>query len=159
MEIQSITDSKDNISLIVRNYRICLDQYKKRIIKQRETVANNRNLDRLVTNDNTQREKLIDSDMAWEQLNKIELAKRATIEMEHVSIDICKDLNKQTEAMKGVGHKLTDMNREIRSSNSLISRMMRREHRNRAIITIFSVGFVMTFLVILYFKLFPTRER
>jgi hypothetical protein len=159
MEIQSIT-CKDDIALIVRNYKICLEQYKKRIGKQRETVVNNRNLDLLITTTSeTQRQKLIDHDTAWQQLNKIELAKRTTIEMEHVSIEICKDLNKQTEVMKGVQHKLTDVNKEIRNSNSLISRMMRREHRNRAIITIFSVGFIMTFLVILYFKLFPTRER
>jgi predicted RND superfamily exporter protein len=159
MEIQSIT-SRDDTSLIVRNYKNGLDQYKKRILKSKEAIASNRNLDSLLitTTSESQREKLINEEVAMEQMNKIDCVKRTTIEMEHISLEICKDLNRQTETMKGVQTKLTDVNKELQGSNSLISRMMRREHRNRAIITIFSVGFVMTFLVILYFKLFPSAK-
>jgi hypothetical protein len=156
MEIQSMT-SKDDYGLFIRNYKTGIEQYRKRIAKLRDTINNNKNLDSLlISNTETQREKLIDNDMAYSQLDRLESAKRATIEMEHVSVTICKDLNQQTETMKGVQTKLGSLNREIQGSNSLISRMMRREHRNKAIIVIFSIGLVMTFLVIVYFKLFPS---
>jgi len=159
MEIQAITSNSD-YAVYIKNYKNGIDSYKKRLNKLKETQSYNKSLDSMLVNTaETQREKLINDELAWNQLEKIQGAKRATIEMEHISLEVSKELYSQSEKMSGISDKLKNMNGEIDSSNSLIRRMMRRENRNKAIIAIFSIFLIFLFLTILYFKLFPDSKE
>jgi hypothetical protein len=154
MELGSMSNGNDS-SVILRNYKTGVDAYKKRINKAKENLNNSKKLDSMIlpTDSSTQREKLINNEVVWNQFAKLEKAKRSTIELENVSISIARDLNSQTEKMKDIGGKVNDMNRELTMSTGLISKMMRLQRRNKLIIGIFSLGMIMTFLVILFVKL------
>jgi hypothetical protein len=155
MELGSMSNGNDS-SVILRNYKTGVDAYKKRINKAKENLNNSKKLDSMIlpTDSSTQREKLINNEeVVWNQFEKLEKAKRSTIELENVSIAIARDLNSQTEKMKDIGGKVNDMNRELTMSTGLISKMMRLQRRNKLIIGIFSLGMIMTFLVILFVKL------
>ena len=155
MELGSMS-SENDYSLILRNYKTGVDAYKKRIHKAKEGAANSKKLDSLIltTDSSTQKEKLINNDeVVWNSFEKLEKAKRSTIEMENVSIEIARDLHNQTDKMKNIGSKVGDMNRELAVSTGLIGRMMRLQRRNKLIIGLFSLFLIMTFLVILYVKI------
>jgi hypothetical protein len=162
MEIQSITNDGDN-GIFIKNYKIGVDQYKKRLMRAQENINNYKTLDTMILStsaENTQREKLINNEeIAWNSFEKLQRAKRETIEMESISIDICKDIHSQTEKMKGIGDKVGDINKDLTASQSLISRMLRRHYRNKAVIAFFSIGLFMTFLVIIYFKMFSNNTQ
>jgi hypothetical protein len=158
MEIQSITSNND-YGVYIKNYKNGIDSYKKRLTKLKESITSKKNLDSILVMNETQREKLINDEVAWNQLEKIQVAKRATIDIMQSSNDIGKELHGQTEKMSGIKEKLNNMNGEIDNSNSLIRRMMRRENRNKAIIAVFSIGLILVFLIIMYFKLFPETKE
>lgn len=158
MEIQSITENDDK-HLYIKNFKTGIDQYRKRIAKAKENLNSSKNLESLIlstSTDHTQRESLISSqqEVAWNSFEKLQKVKRQTIELENVSIEIGRDLNKLSDKIKTVGSKVDDMNMHLITSNSLISRMIRRENRNKAVLLIFSVGLIMTFVFIIYMKLF-----
>jgi hypothetical protein len=160
IEIQSLTSDKNSsdTSVLIRNYKTAIDQYKKRILKARENLSTNKKINSLMlTTDSStqQKEKLIsgNDELVWGSFDKLEKAKRATIEMENVSIEISRDLNSQSEKMRNIGTKVNETNHELTVSSGLITRMMRLQRRNKIIIALFSVGLITTFLVILFVKL------
>jgi hypothetical protein len=72
--------------------------------------------------------------------------------METVSIQVCKDLHSHTEKIKGINHKVNEMNKEITTSSGLLTRMMNLQRRNKLILILFSVLLITTFLVIVCSK-------
>jgi predicted RND superfamily exporter protein len=115
----------------------------------------------LTTDSSTQKEKLItgNDEVAWGSFEKLQKAKRATIEMENVSIDIGRELNNHTEKMNSIGSKLTDTNKELTVSSGVISRMMRLQRQNKLIIALFSIALITALLVILFVKLTSSNSN
>jgi hypothetical protein len=124
-------------------------------------VASSKKLDSLTLKESeTQREKLINNeDVAWKSYDKLEQAKRSAIEMENISIDINRELHGHTEKIKNINSKVTDMNGELVSSNYLLTKMMRRENRNKLIIALISILLIICFIGIIYFKFFTSGKR
>jgi len=107
-----------------------------------------------VSRDKQLNKKLIEhEEFAWEQNEKLENAKRTTYEMENVSMDIMKNLEHGTNQMKTIDRKLVDMNHNLDDSNSVIGRMLKRENRNKIVIVMLILAFIITFAIILFFKL------
>lgn len=152
-------DNNQNVSL--KNFKSALDQYKKKAKAARENLNTKSKLDAIMMSEKeNQKEKLINNEeMAWNQFEKLEQAKRQGYEMESISIEVAKELHGHTEKLKGVKGKLSDMNKEISSSNSLISRMLRREYRNKIVLFMFTLALIFIFLTILYFKLFSSSSE
>jgi predicted RND superfamily exporter protein len=161
MEIHIMTSNDNNYNIMLKNFKNALDQYKKRIKGLRENYNNKQKLDSiLISEKENQKEKLINNEeLAWNQFDKLEKAKRSTYEMESISIDVAKELHGQTEKMKGVKGKLNEINGEISSSNSLISRMLRREYRNKIVLIMFSLALILIFLTIIYMKFFSSSAE
>ncbi len=100
----------------------------------------------------SQKQKLIENEeMAWEQHENLERGKRKAVEMEKMSFDIMLNLDRQTNQMKNVRDHVFSMNKEVEYSDSLLTRMMRRENRNKICLISFSVSFVIAFTLFLYF--------
>ena len=87
--------------------------------------------------------------------NKIQLATRNTIEMENMTGNILGDLNNQTEIMKGVKTKLSGMDSDLNTSNSLLGSIIGRQNDDMKIIII--VGSIL-FLIILCFLIFKVTR-
>ena len=83
--------------------------------------------------------------------NKIQLATRNTIEMENMTGNILGELNNHTEIMKGVKTKLSGMDTDLNTSNSLLGSIIGRQNDDMKIIII--VGSIL-FLITLCFLIF-----
>jgi hypothetical protein len=81
---------------------------------------------------------------------KLERAKRSAIEIEGMSKNVIIDLSSQSQKLNLTGIKITGLNQSIDTGNSIMTRMMSREHRNKAILGIFSFTLVTLFIFILY---------
>jgi hypothetical protein len=145
-----------------RNYKSEVEIVRKRFLKMQENYINKKSADALLINgledpnsSKAQRQKLIENEeMAWEQHQNLEQGKRKAIETEKVSFDIMLNLDRQTNQMKGIRDNMFVLNQNVDKSESIITRMMRRENRNKIYILIFSSIFILLFCVFLYFKLF-----
>lgn len=114
----------------------------------------------LNTDTSNQREKLIDNDeIAWNSYSKLEKVKRTTIEMENISIEVSRELNNQTDKLKGISSKVNEINRDISTSTGLINKMMNFQRRNKVIILLFSLFLILTFVGIMCFKFFSGNSQ
>ena len=114
----------------------------------------------LNTDTSNQREKLIDNDeIAWNSYSKLEKVKRTTIEMENISIEVSRELNNQTDKLKGISSKVNEINRDISTSTGLINKMMNLQRRNKVIILLFSLFLILTFVGIMCFKFFSGNSQ
>jgi hypothetical protein len=101
-----------------------------------------------------QKQRLIDNEeIAWQQNENLEKGKRAAIQSEKISFDIMLNLDKQGNQLKGIRENVILMDNTIDKSDSLLNKMMKREHRNKIFVLVFSALFVISFMFILYFKL------
>jgi hypothetical protein len=164
MELQTLS-SENGQNIIIKNFKNALEHYKKRIKQTKENLKNKEKIDSiLITDKNLQNEKLIyNEDIAYSSFNKLENVKRTTFEMESISIDTAKGVYENTEKIKSAKGKLLDINTELSTSNSLISRMLRREYRNKILLLMFAFTLIIIFLTIIYMKFFnstgePTTE-
>ena len=85
--------------------------------------------------------------------NKIQLATRNTIEMENMTGNILGDLNNQTEIMKGVKTKLSGMDTDLNTSNSLLGSIIGRQNDDMKIIIIVGSILCLITLCFLIFKI------
>ena len=100
---------------------------------------------------NSQKSKLIENEaLAYKQQQSLEHAKRAVLDIEHQSIGIMNDLEKNNEMLKGVNDKVHNLNKNLDNSHSILTRILKRENRNKLIIVIFSFVVLMIFSIILY---------
>ncbi len=68
-----------------------------------------------------------------------------------MSYDIMLNLDRQTGQMKGIRENVFQMNEQISQSDSLMTRMMRRENRNKIYIFGFTFTLIFAFCFFLYF--------
>lgn len=101
-----------------------------------------------------QKQRLIDNEeKAWQQNENLEKGKRAVIQSEKISFDIMLNLDRQGNQLRGIRDNVVLMDNTINSSDSLLNKMLKREHRNKILVIFFSALFVILFMLILYFKL------
>ena len=80
--------------------------------------------------------------------NKIQLATKNTIEMESMTGNILGDLNNQTEIMKGVKTKLSGMDSDLNTSNSLLGSIIGKQNDDMK--TVIIVGAILFFIIICF---------
>ncbi len=93
-------------------------------------------------------------EIAWEQGQKVEKMKRAAVEMEAISVKVMRQLDRQTDQIKHIHHRVNDINGNLEDSNSLLDGMRRRVSRNKRIMILFAVIVVVAFLSFLMYKIF-----
>jgi hypothetical protein len=124
--------------------------------KDQDSLLKGKNVEELdlSTANNNQKQKLIENeDLVVKQSNNIENAKRIAIEMEHVSIGIMSGLHENNQKLTGVNTKVGTLNSELNMSNGIMTRILKKENRNKLIIGGFSVALILAFIFIIYYKL------
>lgn len=100
---------------------------------------------------NNQKTKLIENEaLAYKQQQSLEHAKRVAIDIEHQSIGIMNDLDRNNQMLKGVNEKVYHLNKNLDNSNSIMTRILKKENRNKLIIAGFSILILTIFSIILY---------
>ena len=143
-----------------RNYANEIDKLNKKYLKVQERYIKRKNNDILSfdgievsANKKAQKMNLLEN----EQNDSIEEIKRKTYEIENTGKNIMTNLNTQNDQMRSVRDNIKGLNGEIDESNGIISRMLRRENRNKLIIIIFSVILVIIFILIVMYKFKSTK--
>lgn len=138
-----------------RNYANEIDKLNKKYLKVQERYIKRKNNDILSfdgievsANKKAQKMNLLEN----EQNDSIEEIKRKTYDIENTGKNIMTNLNTQNDQMSSVRDNIKGLNGEIDESNGIISRMLRRENRNKLIIIIFSVILVIIFILIVMYK-------
>ena len=138
-----------------RNYANEIDKLNKKYLKVQERYIKRKNNDILSfdgievsANKKAQKMNLLEN----EQNDSIEEIKRKTYDIENTGKNIMTNLNTQNDQMRSVRDNIKGLNGEIDESNGIISRMLRRENRNKLIIIIVSVILVIIFILIVMYK-------
>ena len=138
-----------------RNYANEIDKLNKKYLKVQERYIKRKNNDILSfdgievsANKKAQKMNLLEN----EQNDSIEEIKRKTYDIENTGKNIMTNLNTQNDQMRSVRDNIKGLNGEIDESNGIISRMLRRENRNKLIIIIFSAILVIIFILIVMYK-------
>ncbi len=153
LEIEVAGESPvSDIYLIVKNYKNGYAQYNKRYKKEKEKFENNIKSVSLGININ---KNFKNEEIAYNSFNKLQNARRVTIEMEGIGEDVMRDMNGQTDIMKGINSKIGDISNDLNSSTTLISEMQKIQRRNKAIIYLYGAFLIFLFLIIAFFRIYP----
>ena len=152
---QTIYESIKILTSKFRNYKNEHEQIKRKFLKIQESYDEKKKNELLVggkeknSNKVAQRQKLIENeDIAWDQNDKIIEAKRKTQEIEGMQEGIVSDLESQTDKLKNVNRNVVDISEELHFSNSLMTRLLKRENRNKILIG-FAVGVILIIVIII----------
>ena len=158
LEIEVAGESPvSDIYLIMKNYKNGYSQYLKRYKKEKEKYENNNKLVSLGINSNSSsmNKNFKNEEIAYISFNKLQTARRVTIEMEGIGEDVMRDMNGQTDIMKGINSKIGDISNDLNSSTTLISEMQKIQRRNKAIIYLYGAFLFLLFLIIAFFRIYP----
>ena len=158
LEIEVAGESPvSDIYLIMKNYKNGYSQYLKRYKKEKEKYENNNKLVSLGINSNSSsmNKNFKNEEIAYNSFNKLQTARRVTIEMEGIGEDVMRDMNGQTDIMKGINSKIGDISNDLNSSTTLISEMQKIQRRNKAIIYLYGAFLFLLFLIIAFFRIYP----
>ena len=158
LEIEVAGESPvSDIYLIMKNYKNGYSQYLKRYKKEKEKYENNNKLVSLGINSNSSsmNKNFKNEEIAYNSFNKLQNARRVTIEMEGIGEDVMRDMNGQTDIMKGINSKIGDISNDLNSSTTLISEMQKIQRRNKAIIYLYGAFLIFLFLIIAFFRIYP----
>ena len=143
----------------MKSYRDELEIIKKRVIKCQDSFYLKKTHDELLgglgeTNiKQHQKQKLIENyELTSKQQRKLDYAKRATMHMENLSIDVMRNLEQNTQNMTGINTKVIDINHELEQSHGIMARIMKKENKNKFLISLFSLVIFIIFIFVIYFK-------
>ena len=158
LEIEVAGESPvSDIYLIMKNYKNGYSQYLKRYKKEKEKYENNNKLVSLGINSNSSsmNKNFKNEEIAYNSFNKLQTARRVTIEMEGLGEDVMRDMHGQSDTMKGINSKIGNISDDLNSSTTLISEMQKIQRRNKAIIYLYGAFLFLLFLIIAFFRIYP----
>ena len=143
--------SDQNFSIYVKNFKTGYEMYRKRYLKEKDKIVIDVYMKKieLKTMSST-----VNDNIAYKSFEKLQNAKRATIEMESVGNDTLKEFDSQKDQIKKITNKVSDMDDQLSSSTRLITEMDRREKRNN-ILVIFAITLLVIFFGILIIRILP----
>jgi hypothetical protein len=156
-------ECKNNVAS--KNYKKKYDELKSKFFKMKENYIYTKKMEEMIlSSQNDSQEGLNDSatmlqmqsknildqeKLVSNSAEKLENAKRSVLTVENMSKNVMIDLESQTQKIQSTNSKVVLMNNSIDSSNTIITKMMNRENRNKAIVGLFSVTLLTFFLFIL----------
>ncbi len=157
LEIEVAAESPvSDTYLIVKNYKNGYNQYSKRFRKEKEKYQNSiKSVSLGINSDNTMNNNIKNDEIAYNSFDKLQNARRVTIEMQGIGQDVMRDMNGQTETMKNINSKIGNVSDDLSSSTSLISEMQKIQRRNKIIIYLYGGFLIILFLIIAFFRIYP----
>ena len=144
------------------NYKNEIDEYNSEYSKIQELYIYNKNLNSMAfditdidSSKKNQKMSLIDNEGGLYGVhNALDEMEREAYRIEDMGNNMRYQFEIQGDQMKNIRENIFDINQHITNSNKLISKMLKRENRNKCILIVFCVvGFFILF-IILYYKFF-----
>ena len=146
--------------LILKNQKSQYETYKKKYRKEKEKYDSNIKQVQLELNSNSLlNQNLKNDEIAYKSFNKLESARRISIEMDSLGHDVMRDMYDQSEIMKGINSKIGNVSDDLSSSTTLISEMQKIKRRNKMIIYLYGGFLILLFLIIAFFRIYPKFKK
>ena len=157
LEIEVAAESPvSDTYLIVKNYKNGYNQYTKRFRKEKEKYQNSiKSVSLDINSKDSIKNNIKNDEIAYNSFDKLQNARRATIEMQGIGQDVMRDMNGQSETMKSINSKIGNVSDDLSSSTSLISEMQKIRRRNKMIIYLYGGFLIILFLIIAFFRIYP----
>ena len=157
LEIEVAAESPvSDTYLIVKNYKNGYNQYTKRFRKEKEKYQNSiKSVSLDINSKDSINNNIKNDEIAYNSFDKLQNARRATIEMQGIGQDVMRDMNGQSETMKNINSKIGNVSDDLSSSTSLISEMQKIRRRNKIIIYLYGGFLIILFLIITFFRIYP----
>jgi len=157
LEIEVAAESPvSDTYLIVKNYKNGYNQYTKRFRKEKEKYQNSiKSVSLDINSKDSIKNNIKNDEIAYNSFDKLQNARRATIEMQGIGQDVMRDMNGQSETMKSINSKIGNVSDDLSSSSSLISEMQKIRRRNKMIIYLYGGFLIILFLIIAFFRIYP----
>ena len=128
--------------LILKNQKSTYENYKKKFRKEKEKYNSSIKKVELELNSNSLLNKNLKNDeIAYNSFNKLENARRISIEMDSLGHDVMRDMD------------------DLSSSTTLISEMQKIKRRNKMIIYLYGGFLILLFLIIAFFRIYPKFKK
>lgn len=139
------------------NHKIKIKNYKEKVLQLWKDLENKElpiKLNSLETQDKGQvgndYNKLVE--VTLQMNSKLEDSKRKMIEMDYVGNYIARDLSEQSDKISKINSKEGLLNDELTYSGTIITRMTKRENRNKMLFGIFSIGMICIVLFVIFLR-------
>ena len=153
IEISSESHSSDYY-LIVKKHRATYNKYLKNLRKLKEKFENE-NKEILLSDLNKKKLGDNNEEIAYNSFNKLNEARRSTLEMENVGNDVMKDMNGQSIQMKNLNSKIGNVGDELVLSTNVINEMQKHHRKNKIIIISYSIFLIVIFFLIALYRIIP----
>ena len=161
LEIEVAAESPvSDTYLIVKNYKNGYNQYTKRFRKEKEKYQNSiKSVSLDINSKDSIKNNIKNDEIAYNSFDKLQNARRATIEMQGIGQDVMRDMNGQSETMKNINSKIGNVSDDLSSSTTLISEMQKIKRRNKMIIYLYGGFLILLFLIIAFFRIYPKFKK
>ncbi len=147
---------QSNSYLILKIYKNSYNEYSKKYKVEKEKYENSlKEVSLGINSDINLKQNLKNDEIAYNSFNKLENVRRISIEMEGLGQDVMRDMNSQSETMKGINSKIGDVSNDLNTSNALLTEMNKIQRRNKTIIYLYGAFLFFVFLVIAFFRIYP----
>ncbi len=168
MDLELMTNTSIEINKARRNYQNFknkFEDFKSKFFKAKEEYTYSKKMEEMkettrreeetsmshFNSELVQKKSLITVEMSRTD-NKIQNALRSAVEAESISKNVMVDLENQTLQIKNTKIQVGELNKSLETSGNIITRIMNRENRNKAIIGVFSVTLLSIFILMLFSK-------
>ena len=147
---------QSNSYLILKIYKNSYNEYSKKYKVEKEKFENSlKEVSLGINSDINLKQNLKNDEIAYNSFNKLENVRRISIEMEGLGQDVMRDMNSQSETMKGINSKIGDVSNDLNTSNALLTEMNKIQRRNKTIVYLYGAFLFFVFLVIAFFRIYP----
>ena len=144
------------------NYKNQIDEYNSEYSKIQEIYIYNKNLNSMAfditdidSSKKNQKMSLIDNEGGlYGAHNALDEMEREAYRIEDMGNNMKYQFELQGDQMKNIRENIFDINQHITNSNKLISKMLKRENRNKCILIVLCVVGCFILFIILYYKFF-----
>ena len=139
---------QSNSYLILKIYKNSYNEYSKKYKVEKEKYENSlKEVSLGINSDINLKQNLKNDEIAYNSFNKLENVRRISIEMEGLGQDVMRDMNSQSETMKGINSKIGDVSNDLNTSNALLTEMNKIQRRNKTIVYLYGAFLFFVFLV------------
>ena len=158
IELPSLINNEyyEELSVKLSSFKLCLDINKKKLndLYSKEELKNNSFMseNNLLSEKNTilfNQEKY-----KYQQNEKLQQVRRALSNTEEMGSNIMVNMDSQSKSMKNITGKLKKMGNNLKFSNKILNKMKSRSKKNKKIIIILTILFVLILIGILSAKLY-----
>lgn len=154
LDIEASTgNNKEKLYMKIKNYNQEYNKVENEYSKAANNYINVKSNEAIYLNSDENKNTQHIDEIAYNQSNKLDKGLAEVIGIDNRGVEVLKSLEHHTNQMKRVNGNLDGFNYSLGSSNSLLTKMLRRENRNKLVIVGAAIVLSFIFLLIAIIRL------